>query len=235
MNAPQEYELLATELATMARELANQGSLQDTLDSIVTHAVKLVDGCEAAGILTVRHGEVRTLTTTDPVAQVSDRMQAMFGEGPCLDATVQGQQVYRIADMDAAPSRWPRYAEEAAKLGVGSVMGFLLYTNGRDNLGALDMYSSARGAFGPGSEQVGWLLASHAAVAMSSARHVANMDIALASSRLIGEAIGVVMSRYKISDEAAFDAIRRTSQNKNVKVRELAETITRTGQLPDDW
>ena len=112
-------------------------------------------------------------------------------------------------------------------------MGFLLYTNGRDNLGALDMYSTRPGAFDAVSEHVGWVMASHAAVALSSARHEENMDRALATSRTIGEAVGVVMSRYKLSEDAAFETIRRVSQTSNVKLRELAETIVSVGELPD--
>jgi hypothetical protein len=234
MSEPQDYELLATGLADMARDLMAQESVQDTLDRIAAHAVKLVNGCEAAGIMTVRRGAVSALAATDVVARDSDRAQGELGEGPCFDATVQREQVYRIEDMTVAQSKWPRYGPRARALGVGSMMGFLLYTNGRDNLGALNMYSSRVSAFGDQSEHVGWVVASHAAVALSVARHAEHMDLALESSRAIGEAIGVVMSRYKVNENAAFEMIRRASQNSNVKVRELAGVITEIGELPDE-
>jgi AmiR/NasT family two-component response regulator len=95
------------------------------------------------------------------------------------------------------------------------------------------MYSSRRGAFGADAEQVGWILASHAAVALSSARQAENLVAALAGSRVIGEAIGVVMARYRLTEPAAWDAIVRVSQRRNLKVRVLAETITTIGELPD--
>jgi hypothetical protein len=232
MQAPQDYGHLATSLAEMARDLVNQQSIQATLDSIVTHAVELVEGCDAAGIMAIRQGKVETLAATDPVAQVSDRLQAHLHEGPCYEATTRRMQTYRIADLYDSDSRWPRYRKQARELGIGSVMGFLLYTNGRDNFGALDLYSSDRGAFDGSSEHVGWVLASHAAVALSSARHDQNLTTALASSRLIGEAIGVVMARHVLTEEAAFDLIRRVSQDRNTKVRELARVIVTIGELP---
>ena len=112
------------------------------------------------------------------------------------------------------------------------MMGFLLYTTGKDNLGALNMYSARPDAFTARSEQVGWLLASHAAVALASARHAENMEFALRSSRAIGEAIGIVMVQRKISESAAFDLLRSSSQRSNMKLRDLAESIILTGQLP---
>jgi AmiR/NasT family two-component response regulator len=70
-------------------------------------------------------------------------------------------------------------------------------------------------------------------VALSSARHVEHMDLALATSRLIGEAVGVVMSRYRLTEKQAWDAIRRASNKNNIKVRDLAEQVNRTGELPN--
>ena len=51
VDEQQDYAELATGLAAMARELLAQDSVQTTLDSIAAHAVKLVNGCEAAGII----------------------------------------------------------------------------------------------------------------------------------------------------------------------------------------
>lgn len=227
------FELLATDLAGMARALLGQSSVQDTLDSIVVHAVKLVDGCEAASVLVVNKQVVSIVAASHDVARWSDEAQGKLRQGPCFDAASGGEQVYRIDDLNAQTSRWPEYTMRARELGIGSAMGFLLYTDDRDNLGALNMYSSRPGAFNPRAGHMGWIVASHAAVALSSARHAENMDFALASSRLIGEAIGIVMCRYRLTEDAAFAAIREASQRHNVKVRELAERITLTGELAE--
>lgn len=230
----QDYEALATGLARMARSLVGTESVRETLEQIVAHAVKLVDGCEAAGIMSVRRGEVSTLAATDDLARASDRAQGELGEGPCFDATVGREYVYRVQDMSEVQERWPRYSLRARELGVGSMMGFLLYTSGRDNLGALDMYSSRPNAFAKRSEHVGWVLASHGAVALSSARHAEHMELALSSSRTIGEAIGIVMARFKVTEQEAFDRISRASNNLNTKLRDLAQTITETGEIPHE-
>ncbi|HEY2205212.1 MAG TPA: GAF and ANTAR domain-containing protein [Pseudonocardia sp.] len=232
MAQERDWPALAAGLAEMARDLLAQGSVRETLDRIVHHAVELVDGCEAAGIMVLRDGRVETLAASDNVVVASDRIQAEVGEGPCFDATRKQREVYRIADFTTTEPQWPRFAPKAAELGVGSMMGFLLYTRERNNLGALDLYSSRPHAFTEECEHVGWLLASHAAVGMAAAEHVAHLHEALDSRQMIGEATGIVMARYGLTESDAFDRIVKASQNTNTKVRDLAQTISYTGDLP---
>jgi hypothetical protein len=66
---------LAVALAEMARDLLAQDSTQSTLDRIVVHAVELVGGCDAAGIMVVKGGRVRTVAASDNVARASDRLE----------------------------------------------------------------------------------------------------------------------------------------------------------------
>ncbi|MEU6132861.1 GAF and ANTAR domain-containing protein [Saccharopolyspora sp. NPDC047091] len=227
-------EELAVALATMSRDLLAQDGVQPTLDRICRHAVALVDGCEHAGIMTLHGGgerrRVETLAVTDDLVGNSDRFQVELGEGPCLDAAQHREQAYRIADMTGT-TRWPRYAAKARELGIGSMMGFLLFTD-EDELGALNLYSSRPGAFTDHSELIGWIMASHAAVAFSSARVDAQLHSAVATRQLIGEALGIVMERYKISADQAFDVLRTSSQHTNVKLRDVAERIATTGEIP---
>lgn len=224
-------EKFATELAQMARDLLAQQSVQQTLDRIVEHAVQLVDGCESAGVLTVDAKQVRTLATTSDLVRTSDRIQGELGEGPCFDATRNAEDVYRIGDMTETVTRWPKYAPQARELGIGSMMGFMLYTED-DNLGALDLYSSKPNAFTPRSEHVGWLLASHAAVAFSSARTHAQLTTAMQSRHDIGEAIGIVMERYRLDEDQAFAVLKKSSQDQNIKLRDIVHTVNETGEIP---
>lgn len=227
----EELEEFATGLADMARDLLAQKSVEKTLERLVVHAVHLVDGCEAAGVMTVEDKQVQTLATTSDLVIASDRIQGELGEGPCFDAARTPHEVYRIADMTETVTRWPKYAPHARELGVGSMMGFLLYTED-DNLGALDLYSSSPNAFTKQSEHVGWLVASHAAVAFSSARTHAQLNSAMESRHRIGEAIGIVMERYKLDEDQAFAVLRKSSQDQNTKLREIVRTVTETGEIP---
>jgi AmiR/NasT family two-component response regulator len=58
-----------------------------------------------------------------------------------------------------------------------------------------------------------------------------NLERALSSSREIGVAVGVLMTRHQLSREQAFDALRIASQNTNRKLSEIAIEVGDTGIL----
>ncbi|MFF8594655.1 GAF and ANTAR domain-containing protein [Streptomyces sp. NPDC015220] len=221
-----DWREFAEQMAELARRLLAQGSPQATLDGVVAAAVQLIDGCEASGILAVRRGRAVSLAVSGDMVAESDRLQGELNEGPCFDAArrVNDDRIFRIADMSKPQPAWPRYAPAARDLGIGSMMGFLLYTED-DDFGALNCYSSRPGAFTPESETAGWLLASHAAVAVSSARTVDQLEHALETRHAIGEAMGMLRERHRLSEDDAFAVLRRISQHHNIKLRDVAQNI----------
>lgn len=227
-----DWARFAQQMAAMARDLLAQQSVDATLGRITHSATELVEGCAAAGILVMRGTEVATLAPTERLVVDSDSLQGRLGEGPCFDAarTMAGERVFRIADFTREQPRWPAYAPQAHALGVGSMMGFLLFTEDEE-LGALNLYSRKPGAFTEASELAGWLLASHAAVAFSSARTHAQMERAVATRHLIGEAMGILMGAHNLTEEQAFDTLRRFSQENNIKLREVARRICEQGSV----
>ncbi|MFJ3666782.1 GAF and ANTAR domain-containing protein [Streptomyces sp. NPDC090106] len=227
-----DWGRFAEQMASMARDLLAQDSVGGTLERITASAVELVEGCDAAGVLTLRGRKVESLAPTHQLVSDSDRLQGQLGEGPCFDAASNPhvERILRIADLTGEQKRWPAYAPQARKLGVGSMMGFLLYTEDED-LGALNLYAHEPGAFTTTSETAGWLLASHAAVAFSAARTQAQMEAAVATRHTIGEAMGILMGAHRLTEEQAFDVLRRYSQQENIKLHEVARRVCEQGTL----
>ncbi|MGI5452208.1 GAF and ANTAR domain-containing protein [Streptomyces sp. CA-249302] len=225
-----DWARFAQQMAAMARDLLAQESVDATLERITHSATELVEGCDAAGILVLHGTEVETLAPTEQLVVDSDELQGRLSEGPCFEAarTLQGERVFRIADFTEANPPWPAYADRARTLGIGSMMGFLLFTEDEE-FGALNLYSRKPGTFTEASELAGWLLASHAAVAFSSARSHAQMEQAVATRHLIGEAMGILMGAHNLTEEQAFDALRRFSQEQNIKLREVARRVCEQG------
>ncbi|MEV0438730.1 GAF and ANTAR domain-containing protein [Streptomyces spectabilis] len=225
-----DWARFAQHMAAMARDLLAQTSVDATLGRITASATELVEGCDAAGILVLHGNSVQTLAPTHPLVVDSDQLQERMREGPCFDAARAslGSRVFRIADLSREQPHWPAYAPRAHRLGVGSMMGFLLFTEDTE-LGALNLYSRKTGAFTEASELAGWLLASHAAVAFSSARTHAQMEQAVATRHLIGEAMGILMGSHHLTEEQAFDVLRRYSQENNVKLRDVARRVCEEG------
>ena len=221
---------LAQQLSEIARHLQQEDTLQDTLMGIARAAVDNVPGAQFAGISVVQaHHKVSTPAWTDEVVRACDRAQYETGQGPCLDAVYE-QQTVQLLDM-RAEQRWPEFTKRAAAdHGIGSMLSFQLYVSG-DNLGALNLYSSSPSAFSDESEHVGLLLAAHAAVAMASAQREDHLLHAMATRDLIGQAKGILMERYKITGDQAFSLLIRASQNANIKLRDVADHLTTTGEL----
>jgi transcriptional regulator with GAF, ATPase, and Fis domain len=221
-----EWRDYAEQMALLARDLLAQGSVQATLDEIAAAAVRLVDGCDAAGILAVRGGRAVTLAARGPMVRECDRVQGELGEGPCFDLARRAaeERVFRIPDMTRPQPAWERFAARARGLGVGSMTGILLYTD-REDFGALDLYARRPRAFGEEIEIAGWLLASHAAVALAGARTIDQLEHAMETRHAIGEAMGILMERHRMSEDDAFAVLRRISQHHNVKLRDVAQQV----------
>jgi len=60
----------------------------------------------------------------------------------------------------------------------------------------------------------------------------ANLERALSSNRQIGTAMGILMARLKLTDDQAFDLLRKVSQNRHRKLRDIAEEVAMTGEIP---
>jgi transcriptional regulator with GAF, ATPase, and Fis domain len=221
---------LADRLSELARTLEQQPDAQLTLDAIVQAAVETVPGAEHASISVIRRRrEVETRASTDEFARAVDQAQYDSGHGPCLDA-LYDEATVRLPDLTAEP-RWPRFVRAATGLGVGSMLAVQLFVVG-DDLGALNLSSREPSAFDDESEHVALLFASHAAVAMSSAQEQALLRKAVSTRQLIGQAQGVLMERFKITDEQAFTLLVRVSQDRNRKLTAIADQLVHSGELP---
>ncbi|WP_121714240.1 GAF and ANTAR domain-containing protein [Streptomyces sp. E5N91] len=221
-----QWQRFAEQMAVLARDLLEKKTVQETLDAITAAAVNLVEGCDAAGILAVRKGRAITLSSCGDRVEASDRMQGELGEGPCYDLARRedGERTYRIEDMTLPRPDWPAYAKAARELGIGSMTGILLYTDNED-FGALNLYARRPGTFTEDIETAGWILASHAAVALASARTIDQLEHAMETRHAIGEAMGILMERHAMSEDDAFDVLRRLSQHHNIKLRDVAQTF----------
>ncbi|MGC3956080.1 MAG: ANTAR domain-containing protein [Propionicimonas sp.] len=72
------------------------------------------------------------------------------------------------------------------------------------------------------------------AAAVQAADRVANLQVAVESHRLIGQATGILVERHRELPGAAFERLRRASQQRNLKLRDLAAQVIETGADPED-
>ncbi len=214
---------LAQTFADVARVLVAEDDVEATLKKITTLAVETIDGCHHAGVSLVQGRKVSTPAASDDVPRQVDAIQYETDQGPCLDA-IREHETFRIDDL-AAEDRWPKFSKRAAEeTGVASMLSFRLFAES-DTLGALNLYSKQRAAFDDEALAVGSVFATHAAVALAGAQHDEQMQKALQTRDVIGQAKGILMAQQDVSADEAFDILRRASQRMNIKLRELAERV----------
>ncbi|GAB3443233.1 GAF and ANTAR domain-containing protein [Streptomonospora sediminis] len=216
--------------AEVVRSLFAEPDLRATLQRIVDLAVTTVPGCDYAGVgLVESRSRVQSPVATHDIVRRSDALQLELGEGPSLDSMWSGTYVY-LPDLTSS-RRWPKYAAEAAKLPIGSLLSFRLFT-ARESLGALVLYAARPQAFDEHSHEVGVIYSAQAASALAANRRIFNLNRALDSRETIGQAQGILMERHQMTAEQAWQRLQGTSQNLNVKLARLAETIALTGEDP---
>ncbi|WP_210439747.1 ANTAR domain-containing protein [Nocardioides xinjiangensis] len=65
-----------------------------------------------------------------------------------------------------------------------------------------------------------------------SREHVSQLEAALVSSRVIGTAVGFLMSTRGIGQDEALAVLKQTSQRTNKRMRDLAETVIAEAAAP---
>jgi hypothetical protein len=196
------------------------------MDLIVVSARETIPGAEAVGITLSEAGVgIRTIAATDQLVLDVDDAQYSLGEGPCLDA-MNGTGVEIVPDL-AAEQRWPRFIPAALERGVHSQMGMELFYD-RVTRGALNIYSSRVGAFDDRSLVIASLFADHAAVALGRTKKEDQLNAALLTRRVIGQAVGIIMERYRMDEEEGFAFLTQVSQTGNVKLRTVAMELVDT-------
>jgi transcriptional regulator with GAF, ATPase, and Fis domain len=203
---------------------ADAGSIHRAL---VESALRLVDGCDHASILMRSRDRYVTAAATDDIARRIDQIELEVGEGPCVDAIIE-EGYQHDADLTTATTPWPHFTERiVTETPVRSAIGYRLLLEG-DKVGALNLFSDTPGGLTEQSADVGAVIASFATVALMAIRareEASTLREGLQSNREIGKAVGLLMAAHHISGEEAFELLRTTSQELNMKLAHVASQV----------
>lgn len=171
----------------------------------------------------------RPLPAPDPTTPRAwlDTVQLTAGEGPLPEALAG-----RIAagdDLRTAP--WPRFRDAALDRGVRSAVSLPLDA-GTAVLGALSVYAPEPADWSGAGRRLLEPVAAHAALALAAVQRAVHLNRGLESRDVIGQAKGVLMERYRITADAAFGILARASQDTHRRLRDVAASVTETGETP---
>ena len=225
-----EEHRIAADIAHFAAYLqeSKAGSAELT-QLIVEGAVKLIPGADFAAVLTMT-GKRTMRSDVSTGEQLPGRLlelQNSLGEGPCLDAIDTRSQT-RVADM-TAESRWPLFAPAAAGLGVFGMLSTPMMLSGHTTA-SLTLIGTTT-AFDDEAAGLANIFAVHAGIALSGAINDESLTAALANRESIGQAKGILMERFKMTEEVAFAALVKVSADNNMKLHAVCLELCRSGVL----
>jgi GAF domain-containing protein len=217
---------VAVALAEAASAINSARTLAETLDTIARVAQQSLDGVDHVGVSVLhRDGTIETVSATDQLVWELDSLQYQLREGPCVASLTRES----VVTLTARETRWPRYVPEAVRRGVRAQIGVRLH-HGGDTLGGLNLYSTSVEELPEDTVRTAQLFATHAALALTRARTEEQLNFTIASRQVIGQAVGILMERHRMSEARAFQFLARASQTSNIKIRDLAQELVDTAE-----
>ncbi|MBW0013207.1 GAF and ANTAR domain-containing protein [Mycobacterium sp.] len=224
----------ATVFAALAEIIYHGSNANEMYAAICVAATLAIRGCDHASLLVRENGRYITVGASDRFAQRIDDLERRAGDGPCIDA-IEEETPQIDPDLTTA-SHWPKLASVlVAETPVRGAMGFRILVDKRKGA-ALNLFSDTPNMFDAESAGRAAVLAAFASVAINAiakGEDAASLRRGLISNREIGKAVGMLMLLHQVTENEAFDLLRRHSQTLNIKLAEVARVVIENrGRLP---
>ena len=236
VNAPDDETVVVPAVVDrLGRLPVAEHSLSSVLQQVSAVAAEILPEEPVTSVTVVDSGRPSTVAASGQLARALDEVQYRLGDGPCLAAATSGRRS-ELSDT-LSPADWAQFAERAAAEGCRSVLSFPL-PGGDRFAGALNVYAGPSPVPDERTLERFVRLADYAVVAVSNAylyesalERAGHLERALDSRAVIDQAKGILMERFKLTADQAFQVLTRVSMESNVKVRDLAERFVVTGEL----
>lgn len=226
--------LTTTRFAELAREICSAGGVQPTTDCVVASGLEAL-ACDWVAVIRTQRDQLAVAAVSGTVSPLEFVMAAAARTRQGVEhATIASAASTPVLDL-STDTRWPHYAGAVtASTPVRSVFGIPLH-NGAAEPDALMFYDSRPGYFDAERQADALVYAELAAIGLAKAHDhdaAANLRQALASSREIGQAVGIVMNAQRLTGDQAFELLRQISQRTHCKLRDIAAYVVVSGQVP---
>lgn len=211
--------------ARLAGLVYSPNALEEIFHQICRAAPLVISGVDHASLMLRDGDEFSIAASSDDVAQEIDRAELELHDGPCVDAILE-EAAQVNADLREG-SEWPELASWMLEnTPVRGALAFRLVIDDR-KVGALNLFSDTPGVLARSVDQAA-VFAAFAGVTAAAAHHneqATTLRAGLDSNREIGKAVGLLMAFHKVNDREAFQMLRQTSQDLNIKLAEVAREL----------
>ncbi len=222
-------------LEGLAHLLLAEESTQSVLQRVVDSVAQVMPVGAEASLTLVRDQRPTTAAFSGEMALHLDEMQYERGYGPCLEAARDGQAV---AILDGrTETRWPEYVPTFLR--YGALSSLAVPVPAAHLAAGLNVYALQVDALTDTHRDAVEQFAAYTAVALTNldalqdARGQAeNLRVAMESRAAIEQAKGILIERYKLTPDQAFRLLVEASMYTNRRVRDLAEHLVLTGEMP---
>ena len=236
MSDPALSEMMRTQLRSA---LSSADGVETYLQAAVECVPELI-GLDASFTLsTVLADHPYTVATTDRDGWEADQIEFDAADGPCYDVLFT-DATYAGIDV-RIERRWPAWAAVADLLGFVSATAVGAEVEPGQKL-VLNGYSVDEAFLDQAAVHAAQQFVDELAFTLPLAlrfteqsAEISQLQEALASRSTIDQALGVLMAQNRCSRDQAFGILRRASQNRNIKLRDVAAAIIHrfTGHHPE--
>jgi transcriptional regulator with GAF, ATPase, and Fis domain len=228
-----------TLLCDLALSLSQLGDRDELLHQLTTRTAALAPGMRTGIMLVDRSGDLAFVAASDDAVVEIERYQERVNDGACYHAFRTGSMV--AAEDLTSDDRWPGYRDRVLAVGARAVLGLPMHAFGQ-TIGVMNVYRPNAGPWVTDEVQTLRALTAIAAAFIvhhadeQEARSVrTNLEAAIDSRDLIGQAKGLIMAREGVGSDEAFDRLRERSQRANRKLRDVAaELVASTSSTVDE-
>ena len=234
---PQQPANAGEALERLGRLSLRELSMDDLLQTVAEASKAVLPGRTEVSVTLMVKDKPTLMASSGQLAVDLDERRSERDHGPRLHAARTGTMV-EVADTRTDP-RWPDYQPRAVECGCLSSLSVPLHIDEEDEVtGALNIYARDADAFDEKSRAVAARFAPYASIAagnvhayQSAPDKAENLEAALESRGVIDQAKVVLIERYKLVPDQAFQLLARASMTTNRKVRDVADHLVRTGEL----
>lgn len=216
-------------LADTMRLLRAEDDVQQTLKRAIDVSLNLFEGCDGAGVVRLR-ADGAVVTETSSSVALTELCELPSGDDGVLQAMWHNESLY-IPDL-REERRWPAWAARVADgIDIASLLCFQLFVS-ESALCVMVFASKHPRGFDKSERTSAEVFAAHITAAIADARENETLHTAVEGRTTIGQAQGILMERFSMDPDQAFEVLKRVSQHRNVKLREVAVELIRTRKTP---
>jgi len=220
---------LLTVIREFTENVVNPFDLDELLHRLLRQTIEVVDAAGAGIMLADDRGELHFVAASEERIVDAEREQTRLESGACFEAYTTGRIVV-VKDLKTE-TRWPHYADHVTGLGLRAVLGVPMHAGGQ-RIGVMNIYQGVPTRWTHEQITTAEIVTAMGAGYVLNANQLRaqhelgeQLQAAIDSRDLIGQAKGILMSHGQVSADEAFELLRTRSQQQNRRLRDVAEAI----------